>query len=230
MINSVSVIATGSAGNCYKITADDNTELMLEFGIKYVNLIKNFNINNIVAALFSHTDNDHFKEYNSVNLAGIDVYGPNHSLVAGQLVKIKGWQVLPIQVPHRDTICYSYIIKHGDSRLLFCTDLEQMPSIADTHPFDFMLLEANYIESIVDEKIKNNEKYNVACHTHLSLEKLINWLRPRTFKPKNLVIIHTSNSGLFNKDIALNDLHNLAEKIFIAYPYLEIQNKEGSNV
>lgn len=229
MIKSVLVIATGSNGNCYKITADDNSELMIEFGIKYENLIKNFSLNNVSAALYSHTDKDHFKEYDAIKLAGIDVYGPNHLLTAGQLANIKGWQVLPIRVPHRDTICYSYIIKHGNSHLLFCTDLEKMPNIADNYNFDFMLVEANYLESIVEEKIKNNEKYNISCHTHLSLEKLIEWLKPRKFKPKNLVIVHTSNSHLFDGEIAKNKLKEFGKNIFIAYPYLEICNKEDDD-
>lgn len=225
MIESVLVIASGSAGNCYRLIADDGTQLMLEFGIKYSNLIKDFNIKNLVGAFYSHTDDDHYHSYSNLQLAGIDIYGPDHFLEAGKLVELGNWQILPIQVPHRDVKCFSYIVKHRNSKLLFCTDLEQLPQVADTSPFDFMLLEANYIADIVENKCKNGEPYNLGCYTHLSLEQGIEWLKKRKNKPKNLIIIHTSNSGLFDKEVALKKLKGSANNIFIAIPYLEIRNK-----
>ena len=80
--------ASGSQGNCYRIT-DGRTPLLLECGIKYKDIQNgmNFKVSEIAACLISHEHQDHCKAVKESMRAGIDCY---ISAVTAEVLGISG--------------------------------------------------------------------------------------------------------------------------------------------
>jgi len=216
------ILGSSSAGNQYVLENNNGNQLLIECGLKYDKVAKYINFNKVQGLIISHAHNDHCLEKQKFGLAGIDIY--DHSnLIIGKKQTIGDFEILPIPVNHGNEPTFSFIIKDKPSnkKILFCTDLEQMPNIADTH-YEIMLLEANFSQEIVNNKIINGDQFNRGCFTHNSLENLIEWLKVRKNKPENLVLIHLSNSSLIHCDIALEKVKDYATKCYIARPKLEI--------
>jgi len=71
----ISSLASGSSGNCYRLT-DGSTPLLLECGISFKEIKKklNFRTSEIAACLITHEHGDHAKAVNDLMKAGIDCY------------------------------------------------------------------------------------------------------------------------------------------------------------
>ena len=71
----IEVIASGSSGNCYKISNEDTT-LLIECGIPYKKIQEalNFKTTDIDGVLVSHEHGDHSKACKDLIKAGVDLY------------------------------------------------------------------------------------------------------------------------------------------------------------
>lgn len=226
----VKILGSGSSGNQYIIENELKNQLLIECGIKYKNVANSINFCNVQGLIISHRHLDHALEKDKFEMRGIDVY--DHSnLTAGKKQAIGDYDILPIPVLHGDVPNFSFIIKDKISgkKILFCTDLEQMPNVADVE-YEFMLLEANYSEDIVEDKIIQGQNFNRNCFKHMSLEKLIEWLSVRKVPTKNLVIIHTSETGLINQEIIYNAVKKYGQKTYIAKKNLEIVSQHTARL
>jgi len=111
MMIDIHVIASGSTGNCYRIT-DGTTILMLECGLRFREIRQafNFKLSEVDGCLVSHAHADHSKAVKDVMAAGIDCYmsaGTSEELslkchrvkVISHLKKftINSFQILPFQ-------------------------------------------------------------------------------------------------------------------------------------
>jgi len=216
------ILGSSSAGNQYVLENNNGNQLLIECGLKYDKVAKYINFSKAQGLIISHAHSDHCLEKQKFELIGIDIYD-HINLIAGKKQTIGDFEILPIPVNHGNEPTFSFIIKDrlSNKKMLFCTDSEQVPNIADTH-YEIMLLETNFSQEIVNNKIVNGGQFNRGCFTHNSLENLIEWLKVRKNKPENLVLIHLSNSGLINCDIALEKVKDYATKCYIAKPQLKI--------
>ena len=217
------VLGSSSAGNQYVLENNNGNQLLIECGLRYDKVANHINFSKVQGLIISHAHNDHCLEKQKFELVGIDIYD-HTNLVAGKKQTIGDFEILPIPVNHGNEPTFSFIIKDKPSnkKILFCTDLEQIPNIADTH-YEIMLLEANFSQEIVNNKIINGDQFNRGCFTHNSLENLIEWLKVRKNKPENLVLIHLSNSSLIHCDIAIKKVKEYAKNCYIAKSQLEIR-------
>ena len=74
----IEVIASGSSGNCYKVSNEDTT-LLIECGIPYKKIQKalNFKTTDIDGVLVSHEHGDHSKACKDLIKSGVDLYMTN---------------------------------------------------------------------------------------------------------------------------------------------------------
>jgi ribonuclease BN (tRNA processing enzyme) len=130
---------------------------------------------------------------------------------------------LPIKLTH-NVDCFGYLIsnKVENKKLFFATDTTSLPNIADSE-FDCMLIECNYN---FDKVIDNGQKgllTNDGYKNHMALEELVDWLRFRENKPKNLVAIHLSNNGNIDEELVEKELSRFTQKFYIAKKGVTIQ-------
>lgn len=142
---------------------------------------------------------------------------------AGYSTLTEHWQIIPMALFH-NVECVGFMIRSRveDKIIIFCTDTQQLPKIADK-PFDCMLLECNYNYDKVIENAQNGKLENTGYKNHMALEDLVQWLRVRECKPKHLVAIHLSNNGNIDKDLVLRELKPFAENVCLAKKGVKIE-------
>lgn len=106
--------------------------------------------------------------------------------------RIGNWKVLPLRVEHGDCECFSYHITMPDGQtLLFATDLESFPyKIGCNH----LMLECNYSEDILINKMLDNEDIRSASNTHMEIRETISVIN-RLYSPQlhSVILLHLSN-------------------------------------
>ncbi len=162
----IKIIATGSTGNCYRIT-DGTSVLMIEAGIRFQAIRKafDFKLSGVSGCLLSHEHGDHAKAVLELLKSGVDCYMSSgtahalqlsghrlHTVPALEQFRVGTFTVLPFQVQHDCSEPFGFLIQSdaGD-KLLFITD-----SVYCKYRFaglTHIMVEANYQKSILDENI-----------------------------------------------------------------------------
>lgn len=202
----IKVIASGSKGNCYRIS-DGSTTLLLECGIRFESIQAGcgYKTSNISGCLVTHRHGDHAKSVKKLIQRGIPVYGPKdlEEAYAGVTVweplqyhRIGSMTVLPFAVKH-DVECHSYQIETDDGeKLLYVTDTAYVhyTFAGLTH----IMIEANYSKTqMIDNMGKGRlPEYLVKriMKSHMSIETLLEMLRANDMKSvKQIYLLHLSN-------------------------------------
>lgn len=162
----ITTIASGSSGNCYRIT-DGKSVLMIDAGIRFQEIRKafDFKLSGVSGCLLDHEHGDHSKAIKDVLAAGIDCYMSAgtakalelsghrlHTVPALEQFRVGTFTVLPFPVQHDAQEPFGFLIQSdaGD-KLLFITD-----SYYCKYRFSgltHIMIEANYQKSILDENI-----------------------------------------------------------------------------
>lgn len=230
----IEVIASGSSGNCYKISNEDTT-LLIECGIPYKKIQQalNFKTTDIDGVLVSHEHGDHSKACKDLIKAGVNLYMTKGTKEALKLdshrvksfknfgdsycdVNIGSFIIKPFKTIHDAKEPVGFIIYDTLVReeLVFITDTQY--SIYSFSP-DYFMLEVNY----VTETINKNEKIHPDLRarikkTHMSLETAINLLeRSDLSNLKKIYVMHLSDSNSDAKVIKerLQELTGVAVEI-----------------
>lgn len=202
----IKVIASGSTGNCYRIS-DGSTTLLLECGIRFESIQADcgYKTSNISGCLVTHRHGDHAKSVKKLIQRGIPVYGPKdlEEAYAGVTVweplqyhRIGSMTVLPFAVKH-DVECHSYQIETDDGeKLLYVTDTAYVhyTFAGLTH----IMIEANYSKTqMIDNMGKGRlPEYLVKriMKSHMSIETLLEMLRANDMKSvKQIYLLHLSS-------------------------------------
>lgn len=220
----ITTLASGSKGNCYRIT-DGKTPLLLECGIPFRDIQRglNFRVSEIAGCLVSHEHGDHVKSVKDILKAGIDVYASqgtieainitNHRLkavTAKQSFQIGTWMVMPFDVQHDVSEPMGYLLANqSGEKLLFATDTYyiryRFPGL--TH----VMVEANFSQKILNENIASGRVPPVMkkrlMKSHFSLENVKDFLRANDLsKLQEIWLLHLSDNNsdeqLFKKEIA----------------------------
>jgi phosphoribosyl 1,2-cyclic phosphodiesterase len=220
----IKALASGSKGNCYRIT-DGKTPLLLECGIPFKDIQRalNFRVSEIAGCLVSHEHGDHVKSVKDVLKAGINVYASqgtigainitNHhlkSVRAKQSFQIGTWMVMPFDVQHDVSEPMGYLLANqSGEKLLFATDTYyiryRFPGL--TH----IMVEANFSQEILNENIASGRVPAVMkkrlMKSHFSLENVKGFLKANDLsKLQEIWLLHLSDNNsdeqLFKKEIA----------------------------
>lgn len=215
----IKVLASGSNGNCAIITDSDGCQLVLDCGIKYDKLSIELDWSKPIAISISHKHLDHYnpKTIEKLKLIGVPILDDS-CFVNNQLLDSQNWKILPISLPHaKDTNSWSFIIYNiRDKKLIFfATDCKSLPRIAD-RTMDLIMVENNYSEKTVFDKMCASELKNSGYARHLSMEYVVGWISERKHKCKNLLITHLSNSGNINTEILKDIYKPYADNVYVA--------------
>ena len=229
------VIGSGSDGNAYIL--DNGTErLLLECGVKWSSIVKalGYSLEDVVGCLCSHRHGDHAASIHNALIYRIPVYScadvcERHRgavlIEPGKKYRIGRFIVQPIPVQHT-VECYAFLIEHPDcGRILFCTDLSDFPyKLKDINHF---LIEANYSDEIILERLCRNEMVRSRSVAHLSIDKCVEVLR-RNVSPftNTITLLHLSveNSDAEGFITAVKESVGITAEI--ALPGLEVELKK----
>lgn len=166
---SLKVLATGSKGNCYLLSTDDET-LILDCGVKVSDIKKglNFNISRIAGVVCSHEHKDHNLSLEHLRNMGLKIFAPyEFGDVNSAHVNMGEFDVTSFKVPHNGIHNSGFLIKVKDQKLLYLTDLEYCPYTFKKQTINHVLIECNYQNELVDRYAPN---YQHKLKGHCSLE------------------------------------------------------------
>lgn len=205
----IKVIASGSSGNCYRVS-DGKTALLLDAGIpfKRIQIGCGFRTSAIRGCLVTHRHGDHAKAIPKLLERGISVYGPMElsalyggvqDMEALKEYAIGTFNVLPFRVEH-DVECYGYRIRSEATKetLLYITDTAYVRYTFQglTH----LMVEANYGQEIImDNARKGNVPLFLAervVKSHMSIETLLGLLRANDMSQvRQIYLLHLSDGN-----------------------------------
>lgn len=231
----LSVIASGSDGNCY-ILDNGRYKLLLDCGIpwKKIRSALNNNISDVCGCLVTHAHLDHAYAIQDLLRYGINVYtnkevcyGFNdsywlHLINPMQKFQILDYMIIGFQLPHNSFLsstgelvpCMNFGWFIHDSvtseSILYCTDMEFIPFRFRKHKINHFLVECNhtYEEMDVDEV-----KYQHSLKGHMSLDTLLRFLDVNvTDECKNIILCHLSKDSC-DKERVLSEISNRFPKV-----------------
>lgn len=216
-------ISTGSTANCY-LLSDGKETLILDMGVKYKKLLSNIgDLDSVVGAVLTHSHADHDaingKQRTSelLNQIGIKVLSPNNCEVYKKY-KLGSYEIVPVNSVH-NVICYGYLIKIGSELVYFATDTSQLQRFANQQ-IDYFIVECNYC-NLICERIMLDSSTNIAhlqsiFNYHHGLDSLVDYFNTLSYKPKTIITIHKSNSGLFDSNMVMAKIKDFADVVHIA--------------
>lgn len=240
-------LGSSSTGNGYLLQASSGETLIIEAGIKLIEAKRyfDFDLSRVAGVLVSHSHNDHSGHLPEYQKAGIQCYMNDktrqhifgeHQYYNVNILKpksvydIRSFKVQPFELKH-DVSNFGYLINHSESGF-FCF-------ITDTHycPYKFpglnnILVECNYSDSIVDEKLLNGTGNiyvrNRVLQSHMELQTTIDFLRANDLsKVNNIVLLHLSDGNSNASEFKKRIRELTGKSVFVAQRKLNIEfNKQ----
>ena len=214
----VKVIASGSRGNCYRIS-DGVTPVLLECGIsiKQIQRGLGFGLTQVAACLVSHEHQDHSRALKDVLKAGVEVYTSPGTIEALGLehhrlrpVKSKDtfhigtWTVRAFETQHdaQEPLGFLFHSRASNERLLYATDTYYIryKFLGLTH----IMVECNYAMDILEDNVRRGLVPEVLRRrlltSHFSLENVKEFLKANDLsKVQEIWLLHLSEQNSCEK-------------------------------
>jgi len=210
--------ASGSRGNCYRIT-DGRTPLLLECGISINEILRKTNamggVSSLAGCLVSHGHKDHSKAVKDLMKFGVDIYlsqgtadeisglGPwrhrTNIIKAKQQFRIGTWTILPFKTQHDAAEPLGFLLANQDGeKLLYATDtyfiryrFNGLNVIAVECNYSLDILRANVEAGHVEPALKNR-----ILKSHFSLENVKKFLQANDLsKVQEIWLLHLSDGN-----------------------------------
>ena len=210
---------TGSKGNSYALLADSGEILLIECGVKWSETMKmiDYQTSKIVGCICSHAHSDHLRSYKDCLHYGIQIYtndetAEHFEIISGEKMtgkperipfKVGSFHVTGFYLPHttrdKDTGAlipcpnFGYLIKNSDEVLLYATDFEYIPYTFKNQRINYMLLECNHMDDLMDSSSAN---YVHALKGHSSVSTVRDIiLANKTPDLRNIILCHLSSEN-----------------------------------
>ncbi|MDY2986118.1 MAG: MBL fold metallo-hydrolase [Peptoniphilus sp.] len=214
----IEIFASGSSGNCYKVSNED-TALLIECGIPIKEIRKKLNYNlDVDACLVTHEHGDHSKACKELLRSGTMVYmskGTKDALCLDSpflytfksyhggyvLHRINSFTVLPFEVIHDAREPVGFFIRDtiNCESLVFITDTQYIPY---SFNMDYLMLEINYVSETINNADVHESLRKRIKESHLSLETALDFLKKCDLsKCKKIYILHLSSGNSDEKKI-----------------------------
>ena len=210
----IEVIASGSKGNCYKISNED-TALLIECGIPYKKIQKalNFKTTDIDGVLVSHEHMDHAKACKDLIKARVNLYMSKGTKEALKLdshriksfknfgdsyfdVDIGSFKIKPFKTVHdaKEPVGFVIYDSLAIEELVFITDTQY--SIYSFSP-DYFMMEVNYVREAINKNDSLHPDLRARIkENHMSLDTAINLLeRSDLSRLKKIYVMHLSDAN-----------------------------------
>ncbi len=210
----IQVIASGSSGNCYRIT-DGQAALLLDAGIPYRDIQKalNFRVRDLSGCLVTHSHGDHAKAAQRLADAAVDVFTSQGTIDACSLkgcrikpikalkaFEIGTFQVLPFDVEHDAPEPLGFLIASAitGEKLLYFTDTYYLKYKFSglTH----IMGECNFSMELAKESVREGripaEMLPRLVKSHMSLETFLDFLRVTDLsRVRQIYLLHLSDNN-----------------------------------
>lgn len=228
----LSVIGSGSTGNCYILKSDTGKTLIMEAGLTWSNIQKalQFNYINVEGCIITHEHKDHCKAAKDVAKAGINVYASQGTINAIGLSKnrfakickvsdplvLGEFKIMGFDVKHDAADPFGFLIQHKEcGTVLFLTDTYyveyKFPDINN------IIIEANYDADIMNGKNAPGFLKNRIIKSHMSINTTVKMLNNMDLKNvNNIVLCHLSNTNSNEDDFLLKTVQATGCKVHIA--------------
>lgn len=210
----IQILASGSSGNCYKVS-DGQTSLLLECGIPFREIQKklNFKLYEIDGCLVSHEHGDHSKAIMEMLKSGIDVYTSKGTAApfendifkaihveAEKQFQVGTFDILPFDTQHDAAeplgfILYSRVTKE---KLLFATDTYYVKYRFES--LNYIMVECNYSIDILKANSEAGRLplalKNRLLQSHFELGNVKKFLQANDLsKVKEIRLLHLSDGN-----------------------------------
>lgn len=236
------VLGSSSKGNCYLLTANDGSTLIIEAGITFLEIKRAlaFNLSRIVGCVVSHRHGDHAKGLADMARAGVTVHCSLNVINSQDLdvqpllveTSRRQWmlvggefEVLTLEAFH-DVPCESFVIRHpGMGKLLFLTDSVSFPY--KIQGLDHVLIEANYSDKVLEENILTGKvpssMRSRLLTSHMEIATTLHTIRKQDLsKVKEIVLLHLSDNNSDPKEFKRLVESKTGIATYLAQPGLEI--------
>ena len=209
----ITVLASGSRGNCYRID-DGRTPLLLECGIPFREIQKGlqFRVSGVAGCLVSHEHQDHSTAVRDVMKAGIDCYMSAgtaealgisghrlHIIQARQQFQLGSWAVLPFETQHDAAEPLGFLLANraGD-KLLYATDTYYVRY--KFRGLTHIMLECNYAADILARNVEAGlvppALKRRILRSHFSLEHVKEFFRANDIsRVQEIWLLHLSDQN-----------------------------------
>ena len=208
------VLSTGSIGNCYVLSAE-NDILLLDAGVSITRVLREVpNFSGVIACLITHEHGDHAKA--AIALAGLGVKiiaskgtaealgmdgGIYKAVILRPLesLKLGNFEVMAFPTQHDAAEPFGFLARYTPTgeTLLYATDTYYL---ANTFPgVNYWLVECNYLDEILDDQAldgnMSNSLRNRLKKSHMSLRRLLDSLKENDLtSTRKIVLVHLSDS------------------------------------
>lgn len=207
------VLGSSSNGNGYILT-NGKESLIIEAGepLSKAKIALQFNLKSVQGLIFTHEHGDHAKHVLKYAEAGINCYSSEGTIKAlkssshrykaleiDKLQDIGSFQVLPFRTEHDAKEPIGFVINHKEiGWTLFLTDTHFSKQVFKG--LNNIIVEANYCEKIVGEKIQSFQLplflANRVFRSHMEIGTTIELLRATDLtNVNNIVLIHLSDKN-----------------------------------
>jgi len=201
----MSVVGSGSDGNCY-ILQDDKEALIVECGCKPIEVKKalDFNVSKIVGAIATHKHSDHANYVKDFEMMGVPVFTPYRD--GGVAVTRRYGNFIVKAFPNKtldgkwlhnnsdgsECPCYGFWIYHKEmGKFVYASDTECI--VQRFKDINHFLIEANYSQDLVD---KDSVKFSHQIQGHMSLNTCCDFLQAnKSDSLRTVTLCHLSSTA-----------------------------------
>lgn len=217
----MTVIASGSAGNCY-VLEGRHSALILEAGVPPERMMANttLKMSKVEGVLISHEHGDHAAYASRYMELGLPIFtsagtlkqiGKQLKLTKPTVIKGKTltpmiytpvgeFLVAPFRVKHDAAEPFGFLILHPEmGKLLFLTDSAPISYNFSIEQVDHIMVEANYDDHVLNERVTRYHEVSEAQadrlrRSHLSIREACEFVRANeTAKLKTVTLLHLSD-------------------------------------
>lgn len=238
----LTVIGTGSKGNCY-ILQNDTEALIIECGVnvKGIKEALNFNIRKVAGCILTHEHVDHACSLSEIDKLGINTYSSHGTfeklgikshrhkvLVPLREQQIGGFKILPFDIKHDAAQPFGYFIQHAETgNVLFLTDA--MYSGYKFRGMHNLIIEANFCPAIIKQKQLDGQlpKFlkDRVISSHLSIDNCLSLLEANDLSQvNNIVLIHLSDSNSNEAEFKAKVEKTTGKKVYVASAGMQIDH------
>lgn len=214
----VDCFASGSGGNCYRLS-DGETDILIECGIPKYKILAgiDYKVGRISGVLISHEHGDHAMSAKDMIGWGLDVYASAGTLSAlglsgyhckpiahGEVFSVGTFSICPFDVQHDAAEPLGFVItsRVTRERVLFFTDTYYVRYVFKD--VDIIMGECNYsLKTLRDDLPKN--RIERLFESHMSLEHFLELLDSYP-KVKKIYLLHLSDDNsdaeMFRREVA----------------------------
>ncbi|KAB2335055.1 MBL fold metallo-hydrolase [Bacillus mesophilum] len=226
----ITSIASGSKGNCYRVT-DGHTPLLLECGINYKEIQRafNFRLSEVAGCLITHEHGDHSKSIREVLKGGMNCYMSSGTAEGLKIdhhrinkvnplkqFQIGTWTILPFDVQHDVSEPFGFLLANEEGeKLLFATDTYYIKYKFEglTH----IMVECNYsrdilVQNIIDGRVPKVMKKRLE-QSHFSLENVKEFFKANDLSQvQEIWLLHLSDTNS-NEELFKREIQSLTGKL-----------------